>query len=45
MESRHSKALYEPPKATFVPVKVDERLMTCCRSDFCSFGPAGSYTG
>jgi len=28
-EPDRTKERYEPPKATFVPVKLDERLMAC----------------
>jgi hypothetical protein len=29
------KQPYEPPKATFVPLKLEERLLQCFKSDLC----------
>jgi hypothetical protein len=32
------KEPYEPPKATFVPLKIEERLMACLKLDFLECG-------
>ncbi len=38
------KQPYEAPKATFVPLKLEERLLGCLKTDprTCSNGPSGS---
>ncbi len=34
---------YEPPKATFVPLKVEERLLFCTKPDvYCPIDPSSS---
>ena len=32
---RQDKEPYEPPKATFVPIKLEERLMGCGLTSYC----------
>ena len=36
------KLSYEPPKATFVPLKLEERLLTCTKTMDKCFGHAGN---
>jgi len=36
------KLPYEPPKATFVPLKLEERLLTCDKTMNTCFGHAGN---
>jgi hypothetical protein len=31
-ETRHKKT-YEPPKAIFIPLRIEERLMTCGKTE------------
>ena len=35
------KLAYEPPKATFVPLKLEERLLTCTKTMTDCFGHDG----
>jgi hypothetical protein len=35
-DSRQDKEQYEPPKATFVPIKLEERLMACGLLSYCA---------
>jgi hypothetical protein len=35
------KQTYEPPKATFVPIKIEERLLACT----CKAGVKACYSG
>lgn len=39
-----NKQPYEAPKATFVPLKLEERLLGCLKTDTrtCANGPSGS---
>lgn len=39
------KLTYEPPEATFVPLKLEERLLTCAKQPSAGGGDSGKRPG